>query len=134
MKKLLLCLLLLTACDNTNGRNMPPKNQENSSPEYLYKIVTPEQWQQSQTSREVVKGSIDTNFIHLSTQEQLSGRIQKFWKNQNYIVLKLDRKKLKGHLVLEANPGGTNLYYHLYDGKIPLDAVASSTPFYTPNR
>jgi len=133
MKKILLCLLLLTACENSNGQSMP-QSKEHAAPEYLYKIVSPEQWQSSQTTREVVKGSIDTEFTHLATQEQLPGLIQKYWKDQNYIVLKLDRKKLKGNLVLEANPGGTNLYYHLYDGKIPLDAITSSTPFYMPNR
>jgi uncharacterized protein (DUF952 family) len=92
-------------------------------PEYLYKIVSPEEWEESQRQNQVVKSAMDADFIHLATKEQVPRIAQKFWKGREYLVLKLKTKKLEGRLVLEANPGGENRYYHLYEGKIPLDAV-----------
>lgn len=102
----------------------------NTTPEYLYKVLSQDEWQKSQHQEHVVPSTMDTDFIHLSTEEQLPRIIQKFWNNQSYVVLKLTPKDLKGRLAFEVNPGGTNLYYHLYNGFIPLSAVKdiSSTP------
>lgn len=97
--------------------------QENTIPEDLYKIVSYEQWQESQLQNQVVNSSMDRDFIHLAKQEQLARIAQKFWNNKDYIVLKLAANKLTGRLILETNPGGTTLYYHLYEGNVPLDAV-----------
>lgn len=44
------------------------------------------------------------------------------------MVLKIDPSKLIGKLVFEVNPGGTQKYYHLYNGKIPLNAVIEAIP------
>lgn len=93
------------------------------APEYLYKIVSPEAWEKSQTQEFVAPSALDENFIHLATKEQLAHVIQKFWSKKDYVILKLETKKLVGRLSYETNPGGTNRYYHLYEGKIPLDAV-----------
>lgn len=101
-------------------------NHENDTPQYLYKIVSPDDWQDSVRKNQVVASQLDSTFIHLSTENQLAHVAQKFWKGKNYIILKLDPIKLKGHLVYETNPGGTTQYYHLYEGKIPLDAVIDS--------
>jgi uncharacterized protein (DUF952 family) len=98
-------------------------HQKNSSPEYLYRIVSTEQWEESLRQNQVVNSSIDKDFIHLATEEQLARIAQKFWNNKDHIILKLASKKLTGRLVYEANPGGTTLYYHLYDGNVPLDAI-----------
>ncbi len=97
--------------------------QENPSPEYLYRIVSPEQWQESLLQNQVVNSSLDKDFIHLATEEQLTHIAQKFWNNKDHIILKLASKKLPGRLIYETNPGGTTLYYHLYEGNVPLDAV-----------
>jgi uncharacterized protein (DUF952 family) len=93
------------------------------APEYLYKIVSPEQWQESLLQKEVVLSPMDEEFIHLAKEDQVPHIAQKFWDRQDYIVLKLDPKKLNGRLAYEANPGGSTLYYHLYHGSIPCDAV-----------
>jgi uncharacterized protein (DUF952 family) len=66
---------------------------------------------------------MDTDFIHLSKEEQISHVVQKFWNNRDYIVLKLASERLIGHLIYETNPGGMTYYYHLYEGSIPIDAV-----------
>lgn len=96
---------------------------QNSAPAYLYKVISQEEWQKSLLHNEIVKSPIDTEFIHLATEDQVSHVVQKFWNNQDYIVLKLDSKRLIGRLVYEKNPGGNTQYYHLYEGTIPLDAV-----------
>lgn len=90
---------------------------------YLYKIVSPEEWQESLFKTHVVASQLDKNFIHLATEDQVPHVVQKFWHGKNHIILKLDLKKTTGRLVLETNPGGTTQYYHLYQGKIPLEAV-----------
>jgi len=97
------------------------------TPEYLYKIVSPEDWQAAQEQAYLKRGAIDTDFIHLATKEQLPRIAEKFWKNKDYVILKLDPKKLTGRLVYEANPGGSTLFYHLYDGEIPREAVIEAT-------
>lgn len=95
--------------------------------EYLYKIVSPEAWERSQGKKEVERSYVDDLFIHLSTQEQLSHVVKKFWAGEDYVILKLKTDKLVGRLVFETNPGGTNRYYHLYDGFIPLEAVQEAS-------
>lgn len=104
-----------------------PLNKENQTPKYLYRIVSLEEWQKSKKQKVVETSELDKNFIHLATKEQLPQIAQKFWKNKDYVILKLDTKKLTGRLVYEANPGGTTLYYHLYEGTIPLDAVVDAS-------
>ncbi len=100
--------------------------KNNHTPHYLYKIVSPEEWQESLLDGEVVCSFIDNDFIHLATEDQLDHVAQKFWKGKSYLILKLDTGLLSGRLVYEANPGGSNRYYHLYDGKIELNAVVAT--------
>lgn len=93
-------------------------------PTHLYKILSVENWKKSQGARVLSLHSMDDEFIHLSTKEQLSRIIDKFWSDGTpYVVLEVNTAKLPGKLILESNPGGTTKYYHLYDGEIPLDAV-----------
>lgn len=89
-----------------------------STPEYLYKIVSEKEWRKG-----VLLSSIDSDFIHLATEAQVPRIVEKFWKGKEYVILKLDSKKLIGRLVYETNPGGTTFFYHLYDGEIPSDAI-----------
>lgn len=93
------------------------------SPPYLYRIVSMEQWEESQKLNRIPRTSIDSEFFHLMTEEQTPDVVNKYWNQKDHIVLKLDPQKLKGRLVKENNPGGTAQYYHLYEGEIPLDAV-----------
>lgn len=94
------------------------------NPAYLYKVISDEKWKKSQTREEVILSSMDTDFIHLATEEQLDHVIRKFWGDTRlFVVLKIDAGKLRGSLRLETNPGGTTKYYHLYVGGIPLTAI-----------
>lgn len=131
MKKLLfitaICFLCgtLSTIQGLNGFS-ENREEEKMTPHYLYRIVSTEDWQKSQEQKQVVTSAIDKDFIHLSTEEQVPQTAQKFWKGKDYVILKLDSKKLDGRLVYETNPGGATRYYHLYDGKIPLEAVVNS--------
>lgn len=94
------------------------------TPRYLYKVLSVEDWKKSQGMESVKLADADHDFIHLAREDQLERIVKKYWSTvPEYIVLKIDTTKLPGNLVFEANPGGENKYYHLYDGSIPLKAV-----------
>lgn len=100
-------------------------------PEFLYKIIAPADWQESLSKHYLVNSVLDQDFIHLAKEEQITHVVQKFWNEKNHFILKLNVKKLLGSLIYEANPGGSTQYYHLYEGKIPLDAVEEISKFKT---
>lgn len=104
------------------------QNLENKMiPQYLYKVLSIEDWKKSQGMESVKLTDADQDFIHLAKRDQLDRIVAKYWdKVPEYVVLKIDTKKLPGKLVFEANPGGENKYYHLYGGSIPLKAVVQS--------
>lgn len=104
------------------------QNLENKmTPQYLYKVLSVEDWKKSQSMEVVKLTDADQDFIHLARDDQLDRIVRKYWdKAPEYIVLKIDTTKLPGKLVFEANPGGENKYYHLYGGSIPLKAVIES--------
>lgn len=98
--------------------------EQTPPPRYLYKILSVENWDKSRGKPEIALPSEDREFIHLAREDQLDRIIQKFWGGTpSFVVLKLETSRLKGKLVLESNPGGTTLFYHLYQGAIPRDAV-----------
>lgn len=101
-----------------------PQMQMEQTPEYLYKILSSEDWKKSESGLFVVIPKEDKDFIHLSKDDQVDRIIDKYWKTQSeFVILKVKTDHLPGTLVYEANPGGTNKYYHLYAGSIPLKAI-----------
>jgi uncharacterized protein (DUF952 family) len=104
------------------------QNLENKmTPQYLYKVLSSEDWKKSQGMEVVKLTDADRDFIHLAKGDQLDRIVGKYWdKVPEYVVLKIDTKKLPGKLVFEANPGGENKYYHLYGSSIPLKSVVES--------
>ncbi len=91
----------------------------------LYKILSVENWEKS--DHNLALPSFDERFVHFALPDQLERIIGKYWADEPvFMVLKIDPEKLPGRLVLETNPGGTNQYYHLYEGVVPLDAVIES--------
>lgn len=97
-------------------------------PEFLYKVISIEKWKKSNTQEEVILSAMDTDFVHLATEEQLAHVIPKFWADaKQFVILKVDAKNLRGTLKYESNPGGSNKYYHLYDGAIPVAAIKEVT-------
>ena len=69
---------------------------------------------------------IESNFIHLCEEQQITKIISKFWsQEQQIVILMLDPEKLIGRLIKEKNSDGNTEYFHLYDGSIPLEAVVA---------
>lgn len=98
--------------------------QEEQPPQHLYKVLSLDDWKKSQSQSYVILSKDDHPFIHLARDDQLNRITEKYWSNAaEYIVLKIETNQLPGRLVYEVNPGGSNKYYHLYEGAIPLKAV-----------
>jgi len=109
------------------GASLCAQSTELEAPPYLYKVLSVENWKKSQSQNSVVLSQDDAAFIHFSTKEQLNRIIEKYWSQvPEYVILKVDTAQLPGRLVYEANPGGINKYYHLYDGFIPLKAIVEA--------
>lgn len=103
------------------------KSEKEKTPQYLYKILSIDDWKKSQGMEFVKLTDADQEFIHLARQDQLDRIAEKYWNKSNeYIVLKINTSKLPGNLVFESNLGGESKYYHLYNGSIPLNAVFES--------
>lgn len=98
--------------------------QEVAVPSYLYKIISVEDWNMSNDQDSIKVSSMDETFIHLATDKQVDKIIEKFWAQESEVaVLKLESAQLPGELKYEQNPGGSNKYYHLYNGSIPRTLV-----------
>ena len=94
------------------------------APKFLYKLLSIQDWADSRQKNFVQLSQVDHPFVHLATENQLEKVAEKFWATiPQYVILKLETSQLAGRLVYEANPAGTNKYYHLYDGAIPLKSI-----------
>jgi len=86
-------------------------------------VLTKSAWKESKERGRIVLHPMDNAFIHFSKENQLDFVVGKFFRATPYVVLRVETEKLAGDLVFETNPGGTEKYYHLYGGAIPMDAV-----------
>lgn len=103
------------------------ETEANRDCQYLYKILSLQNWQATKNRIAVALPPEDNLFIHFSTDEQLDRIIAKYWSTvRRLVVLKIDRSKLPGKLVYEANEGGKTKYFHLYDGCIPVRSIVES--------
>lgn len=133
MKNLLTiaCLSVLSLSlvgNETSVLNKEITMQEtNQPPQYLYKILSLENWEATQNKKTAHLSAEDDAFIHFSTQDQLDRIIGKYWSEvPQFVILKIDSNKLEGKLVFETNPGRITKYYHLYDGFIPFNSIVES--------
>lgn len=86
---------------------------------YIYK----NDWDKCREQDFLMPQPMDKKFVHCCEYEQINRIIDKFWKNIEVVILKLDSSKLIGNLIKESNSGGNTEYYHLYNGKIPVNSV-----------
>lgn len=110
-------------CEDTIQRGSLEMPGEINTPDYLYLIMPKGEWEISDQQKELVIGAGHESFIHFSTQEQVGPIVNKYYIGIDYVVLKVETQKIEGRLVFEANRGGSSKYFHLYEGKIPFDAV-----------
>lgn len=123
----LMCLFGMLSLHANQQLSLQQNLENEMTPQYLYKVLSVEDWKKSQGMESVKLTDADQDFIHLARENQLDRIVGKYWdKVPEYVVLKIDTTKLPGKLVFEANLGGENKYYHLYDGSIPLNAVVES--------
>lgn len=125
---LALAITIIGALVMNDNKTEKSKIAPIKTPDFLYKVLSQEEWILSKKSESLSLGAIDTDFIHLSTKKQLNRIIKKFWDKKSYVVLRLDSKKLVGDLRFETNPGGESKYYHLYNGNIPTEAISDIIP------
>ena len=93
------------------------------TPHFLYKILSPAAWTESQGMQSAVINSPEETYILLTREDQLTHLLDKNWANIPAVVLKVDASKLVGDLVFEEDATESGEYYHLYNGQIPQDAV-----------
>lgn len=118
------CLMAFALLGGEPSQQKQNSRAEETMPQYLYKVLSMENWKASQGKQTVQLSEEDKDFIHFSTAEQLDRIIDKYWSDTpSYVILKVDVKKLPGEMKFEANPGGVNKYYHLYHGSIPFKAI-----------
>ena len=99
-------------------------DNETPPPRYLYKVLSMDNWEASRCQELIQLASDDAAFIHFSKEDQLDRIVDKYWANATkFVVLKIAAEKLPGKLVFEANPGGENKYYHLYEGAVPFNSI-----------
>ena len=94
----------------------------------IYHVTTKQQWNDA-----LLKGYFDEpslaieGFIHNSTQEQVSGVLERYYKGQNnLILLHIDEAKLEAELKYELSASVNELFPHVF-GNINLDAVVKTT-------
>jgi uncharacterized protein (DUF952 family) len=82
----------------------------------VFKIVAADAWRHA-VAAGVYRGSTDDQrdgFIHLSTADQVTGTYEKYFRNQNDLLLvAFEEKTLTPHLKWEASRGGA-LFPHYY--------------------
>lgn len=89
----------------------------------LYHIVQPEYWTTlNEEASYTPETFVQEGFIHLSTQEQVAGVLERYYKNvRPLLVLHLDESRFSAPLRYEASTGG-ELFPHLY-GPLNRDAI-----------
>lgn len=98
-------------------------------PDYLCKIVSIDNYEKSLSQEHLALSAMDDEFIHFSTKEQVLRVIGKFYPKDTVMILYVDPTLLVGDLRYETNPGGSEKYYHLYNGHIPMSSVKSTYRF-----
>ena len=101
----------------------------------IYHIVQKAKWHDSKGQTFYEEESLAAEgFIHLSTKEQVTGVLERYYKGQNdLLLLHVDENKLTAELKYELSPSVNEMFPHLF-GKLNKDAVVDATEIncYTP--
>ena len=89
----------------------------------LFKVLSMQNWIDSQDSLAIKTPESDKDFVHFSTREQYPQILHEKFDGVECVLLTIDHTRLNGELKLEYNKARTEQYYHLYGGYIPKEAV-----------
>jgi len=91
---------------------------------YIYKVLTPAQWESFQASGPFTGSPVDLEdgYIHMSCAAQLKETMDKWYADQTEVaVLKIQASAIEDNLKYEVSRGGAE-FPHLFAG-LPMNAV-----------
>lgn len=91
----------------------------------IFHICTSESWKAQDNSKEYVHPSLENEkFIHCSEQHQLQGVLNRYFQNQqNLLLLEINTEKVIPNIIYEKAPNG-DIFPHIY-GPLNKDAIIS---------
>lgn len=92
--------------------------------EYIYHVTTKKEWELAQSQNEYKpKGYEQDGFIHCSTERQVAGVLERFYKGQtNLVKLKIEKAKVDRPVLFELAQDLNELFPHIY-GPLNLNSV-----------
>ncbi len=94
----------------------------------IYHIVHKSKWEAALQQGFYEADSLASEgFIHMSTKEQVAGVLQRYYKEQNdLLLLHVDETKLTAELKYELASSVNEMFPHLF-GRLNIDAVTEVT-------
>lgn len=92
---------------------------------YIYHITTAAAWEKAQLEGAYTAESlVIEGFIHCSTQDQVAGVLDRYYKGQtNLVKLTIDKSKVTSPLIFELATSINEVFPHIH-GPINVSAVA----------
>ncbi len=99
----------------------------------IYHITTKSEWEAALAKGEYAAPSLKSEgFIHLCSQEQIAGVIERYYRNaQNLVLLHVNENKLTTPPVYELSSSVNEKFPHIY-GTIVTGAVEQNEPVQWP--
>jgi len=93
---------------------------------YIYHITTAAAWEKAQLVGAYVADSLAIEgFIHCSTQDQVAGVLERYYKGQtNLVKLIIDKSKVTSPLIFELATSINEVFPHIH-GPIDIAAIIS---------
>ena len=102
-----------------------------SNIKYIYRIITPEEWEEFKKTTLYNGNIIDrrSGFFHLSLASQTEYIAKKFYGVEaSIILLKLDAQKLGTPLIFEKNTTDGDIFPHYYGCRLEIEHVIKTIP------
>lgn len=95
----------------------------------IHHLAALEDWERRTSETYEPAGLATEGFIHLCTQEQLAGVVERYYRGRDGLtLLTVDTDRLTERLVWENSTGVGEQFPHVY-GRLNLSALLSSAPF-----
>ncbi len=91
---------------------------------YIYHITTAAAWEKAQLEGAYIADSLAIEgFIHCSTQDQVAGVLDRYYKGQtNLVKLTIEKSKVTSPLIFELATSINEVFPHIH-GPIDLESV-----------